>query len=374
VLEPLVLAALAAAAPQERVRAYTAHEQDIWRDLETEVEARLPGIDLVWSEASSSEIFKRMRAERDSPQAALVFGGDEIEYRRAAAAGMFAPYRSPAAAGLDRAYVEESSLFVLPFVLPIGLVYNARLLTAAEAPRDWDDLVTHSRFAGRVLLRDPAPSGTMKTAFGAIIQGKLARGLTEDDVFEWFRELDAVTREYKASPYDLLDALHRGEGLVTIWNIPEIVRRQQPGPGRQDLGYVVPASGTPLTGEGLALTANGPARAAAQRVYDALLAPDLVLRVVQRYGKCPAPRTDLDPAQLPAHARDALRHPMQLDLELQNANIDRWMQRWGDEVKGAGSRLAWVDSALSLVFALVVLVFALTAARRVFQREGARSG
>jgi hypothetical protein len=65
---------------------------------------------------------------------------------------------------------------------------------------------------------------------------------------------------------------------------------------------------------------------------------------------------------------------MQLDLELQNANIDRWMQRWGDEVKGAGSRLAWVDSALSLVFALAVLVFALAAARRVFQREGAHGG
>src|SRR5688572_25051620 len=117
-----------------------------------------------------------MRAERDSPQAALVFGGDEIEYRRAAQAGMFAPYTSPQAAGLDRAYVEAT--FVLPFVLPIGLVYNARLLTEAQAPRDWDDLVTDSRFAGRVILRDPGPSGTMKTAFGGIIQWKLRGGLS----------------------------------------------------------------------------------------------------------------------------------------------------------------------------------------------------
>jgi hypothetical protein len=65
---------------------------------------------------------------------------------------------------------------------------------------------------------------------------------------------------------------------------------------------------------------------------------------------------------------------MKLDLVAQEANIARWMQRWEEEVKGAGGRLAWIDSTLSLLFAMVVLVFLISGARRIFRSEGGRRG
>ena len=65
---------------------------------------------------------------------------------------------------------------------PAMPVYNSRLVAAADAPREWDDLLD-PRWKGKVLIRDPLASGTMRAVWSFILSksvletGSAGRGL-----------------------------------------------------------------------------------------------------------------------------------------------------------------------------------------------------
>jgi iron(III) transport system substrate-binding protein len=74
-----------------------------------------------------------------------------------------------------------------------------------------------------VLIRDPIASGTMRAIFGLIIdRGIKATGDTAAG-FAWLRRLDAQTKEYVLNPTLLDQKLIRQEGLVSLWDLPDIL-------------------------------------------------------------------------------------------------------------------------------------------------------
>src|SRR2546422_9750137 len=58
-----------------------------------------------------------------------------------------------------------------------------------------------------------------------------------------FRSLDAQTKEYVLSGQLLDQKIVRREGLVTIWDLPDVLLNKRDG---LPLGYVFPRSGTPV--------------------------------------------------------------------------------------------------------------------------------
>ena len=55
-----------------------------------------------------------------------------------------------------------------PYETPEVIVYNSEAVTAAEAPKDWDD-VLDPKWRDKVLIRNPNPSDSMRAIFGAMI-------------------------------------------------------------------------------------------------------------------------------------------------------------------------------------------------------------
>src|SRR6202030_3216841 len=99
------------------------------------------------------------------------------------------------------------------------------------------------RWKGKILIRDPLASGTMRAVWGMIIE----RGLkTTGDTaagFGWLRRLDGHTKEYVLNGTLLDQKLVRQEGLVSIWDLPDVLLNKRDG---LPLGYAFPTSGTPV--------------------------------------------------------------------------------------------------------------------------------
>jgi iron(III) transport system substrate-binding protein len=72
-----------------------------------------------------------------------------------------------------------------------------------------------------------------------------------DAGYEWLRKLDANTREYTLNPTILYQKLGRQEGVVTMWDMPDFATLEQRT--RIPIKYVIPASGTPLLVDGIAI-------------------------------------------------------------------------------------------------------------------------
>ncbi len=176
------------------------------------------------------------------------------------------------------------------------IAYNSEAVSEAEAPRDWDD-VLDPKWRDKVLIRNPNPSDTMRAIFGAMIWRFYKDTGSPEQGYEWLRKLDANVHEYTADGTLLMQKLARREGLVTVWDMPDV--RLSKEEKNFPVGYSVPSSGTPVIIDGIALIRGGPHLEEAKRFYEFVTTPESLAYAAHKYYRIPV-RTDLDRSQLPA--------------------------------------------------------------------------
>ena len=96
----------------------------------------------------------------------------------------------------------------------------------------------------------------MRAIFGAMILRFYKDTGSPDGGYAWLRKLDANVHEYTADGTLLMQKLARREGLVTVWDMPDVrlFKEQKNLP----VGYAVPASGTPVITDGIAIIRGAP--------------------------------------------------------------------------------------------------------------------
>src|SRR6185295_10338699 len=221
---------------------YSPHGRDLLGMVEKTYEASHPGIDVRWLDMGSQDVYDRVRSEKANPQADVWFGGPDTIFARGAAEGLLAPHRPPWADALTADCRAPQDLYFCLYLTAPVLVYNRDAVPAAEAPADWDDLID-PRWHGKVLIRDPLASGTMRTLFGMVLAKSVADTGSPDQGFEWLSRLDAQTKEYVQNPALLFTKLTRREGLITVWELTDMFWQQQRG---VPIAYKFPTSGTPV--------------------------------------------------------------------------------------------------------------------------------
>ncbi len=212
---------------------------------------------------------------------------------------------------------------------PQVIAYNSEAVTAEEAPRDWDD-VLDPKWRDKVLIRNPNPSDTMRTIFGSMIWRFYKDTGSPDAGYEWLRKLDANVREYTVDGTLLMQKLARREGLVTLWDMPDVrlYKEQKNFP----VGYFVPSSGTPVVIDGIALIRGGPNPEEAKRFYEFVTTPENLVYAANKYYRIPV-RSDLDRSQLPGWMNEPFTR-LPLDWELLRKNGSDWLRYWDTEIRG----------------------------------------
>jgi len=318
------------------VTVYSPHGRDLLVLFESEFERAQPAIDVRWLDMGSQEVYDRVRSERANPQADVWFGGPDAILARAAADDLLAPYRPGWAESIPESSRGAGDLFFGTFrTIPV-LVWNAKLVSEADAPRDWDDLLT-PRFRGKLLVRDPMASGVMRTVFGWKLATAVAESGATATGFDWLARLDAQTKEYVANPALMFEKLARGEGAATTWELTDILLHRQAGDA---LGYAFPKSGTPVIDDAAALVAGAPHRAAAVAFLEWIGSAEAQRLAAERVFRIPA-RTDLAPESLPEWTRAALADlvPAIYDEALAAREGSAWMAEWDARVRGRGADL-----------------------------------
>jgi iron(III) transport system substrate-binding protein len=312
---------------------YSPHGRDLLVLLETEYERINPTIDVRWLDMGSQEVFDRVRSEAANPQADVWFGGPDTIFGQGAAADLLEPYRPSWADSVPPASRDSGDLyFGLYRAVPL-LIYNSSAVTEKDAPRDWEDLLD-PRWTGKVVIRDPLASGTMRTAFAKVIADSVRETGDEEAGFEWLRRLDAQTKGYAANPALLFEKIVRQEGLVSIWELTDMLFQRQRG---APFGYSFPASGSPVIDDSIGLVAGARQPAEAQAFIDWVGSEDALLLAAEQAFRLPA-REDLPRDRLPQWARDALDGIVvaDVDWDLIAERGQEWMGRWDREVRGRG--------------------------------------
>ena len=310
---------------------YSPHGKDLLQYYEQAFEKAHPTVDVQWVDMGSQDVLDRLRSERANPQADVWFGAPSETFARAAKEGLLAPYRPSWAEQLPAEAHDPKDLWYGTYLTPEVIAYNAQVLSAADAPKDWDD-VLDPKWKGKIIIRDPVASGSMRAIFGAIILRELKRTGSTTAGFDWLRRLDANTKEYVISPTMLYQKLGQREGLLSLYDMPDIETLRQTT--KYPIASRIPASGTPLLVDGIAVVRGSPHPEVAKQFYEFVTTREALRVAADKFVRMPA-RSDIPADSLPAWIRDARAQirPMPLDARLISDSLDSWMKYWDAHVR-----------------------------------------
>lgn len=332
-LAACILLAACAGDGRTPVTVYSPHGRDQLVLLEQAFEQDNPDIDVRWLDMGSQEVLDRLRFEKVNPQADVWFGGPTTIFDRGIGDSLLAPYRPQWADAVGPHGIGPDELYWPLYRTPAVIAYNNVAVAREEAPKDWDEILA-PRWDGKVLIRDPVASGTMRAIWGLILQRSLRETGDTAAGMKWLRKLDGSTKTYALNPAILDEKLARQEGLVTLWGLPDILISISKG---MPFGYVFPSSGTVVIEDAIGLVRGAPQPDAAKRFIDYVGSVDAQILAAREVFRLPA-RHGLPADSVPAWVAEVEREmtvtPM--DWELLAREGAGWMRYWDQHVRGTG--------------------------------------
>ncbi len=132
--------------------------------------------------ATTGKIMARLSAESAQPRADVVILADWTGGLSLANEGVVYPYRPPAIVNALREDVNAPGPFLPLGADVVGIVINTHLVSAAQTPHDWDDLIK-PEWKGKLTMPDPTLSGTASDFVIAYIAHNGQKG------WDWFDQL-----------------------------------------------------------------------------------------------------------------------------------------------------------------------------------------
>ena len=324
----LVLACAPGSKEGRRLLIYTPHGNDMLKDFVARYKQQHPEVGIQFLDMGSQEILARVRAEKNRPQADLWWGAAQTTFQTAAEEDLLTAYRPSWADQIPDQARHPQDLWYGTYETPEVIAYNSEAVRADEAPKDWDD-VLDPKWRDKVLIRNPNPSDTMRVIFGAMIWRFYRDSGSPQQGYEWLRRLDANVHDYTADGTLLMQKLARREGLVTLWDLPDVRIYQDKN---LPIAYVIPASGTPIITDAIAILRGAPNEAEARQFYEFVNTTESLVHAAKTYYRLPV-RTDIDRNLLPEWMRQPLKR-MPVDWDLLRREGGEWLRYWDTEIKG----------------------------------------
>ena len=310
-----------------RLLVYSPHGKEMLEAYEALFEAANPAVDVQWLDMGSQEAFDRIRSEAANPQASVWWGAPQTLFMEAAEADLLAPFEPAWAGALPATAKDAQGRWYGTFLTPEGLLYNTEAVDSTQAPASWDDLLK-PEWKGRIVVRSPLESGTMRTLWGAMI----LRQPSVEEGYRWLARLDVNTKGYPADPTQMYLQIGRGEADLTLWNLPDTYLQRKSYP----FAFAAPAGETVVLVDAIAIVKGAPQPTAARQFVDFVTTPEALADQAVRFHRIPA-RTDIPPATLPAWMREQTFAEMPLDWARLARDGAAWMQVWDEQIKGRGA-------------------------------------
>ncbi len=164
----------------------------------------------------------------------------------------------------------------------------------------------------------------MRAIWGYIIERSLRQTGDTTAAMDWLRRLDGQTRAYTLNPAILDAKLARQEGVVTLWDLPDILISRGKG---MPFDYLFPRSGTVVIDDAIGLVRGAPHPEAAREFIDYVGSVEAQLLTARAVFRLPA-RHDLPADSVPEWVRRG------------RAGDGRW-HRWTGRCWPATARPGW---------------------------------
>jgi iron(III) transport system substrate-binding protein len=313
---------------QTTLSIYSPRPSNITDYVVKEFEAAHPEYKVQLLTLGAQEVADRVNAEKSRPQASVWWGGTPSQFEQAASKDLLTPFSADILKRVPDKFHGTNDSWLAEQQQVQLIAYNKDMLAAADVPNDWADLVL-PKYKNKILIRDVAPSGTMRSVFAALIYQHFAKTGSPQGGYDFLKKLDANTKDYAANPSDLYLRIQRQEAALTIWNQQDILAQAAKG---VPFAIKVPASGAPINLDGVAQVKGGPNSAAADAFADFLLSDKTQSWLANNAFQIPT----IEVAQKPDWLANLTYTELPTDSKVVTANSNTWIQYWVDKIKNRG--------------------------------------
>jgi len=291
------------------------------------------GVNVDMTRMSAGEIYARLRAEKENPQADIWWGGTGDPHLQAAEEGLTSEYKSPQLPNL-RDWAQKQAArakyrTVGIYLGALGYGYNADDFKQRKlkAPECWADLIK-PEFKGEVEMADPSSSGTAWTMLATLVQL-----MGEDKAFAYFKQLNKNIAEYTKAGAAPALAVGKGETLIGIAFQHDVINAAKQNPA---VKVVSPCEGTGYEIGSMSIVAGAKHADEAKKFYDWALTVD-AQKLAAPSGSYQIPSNKGTP--VPPEAPDLSKIKL-IDYDFakygSSAVRTRLLKRFSDEIRNGG--------------------------------------
>lgn len=289
-------------------------------------QAKAAGFEVEFLQAGGGELFDRLMAEKNNPQADVVLGLVDASMAILKSEGMFQAYTPSWAEGLPAQYVDPDAMVHKFWQTPIVLAYNADRMSADQAPKSWLDLID-KQYAGKYVI-EGLTGQTVRT----YLAGMLVRFLDEKgEVVEegW----DFMRAFYKngLTGVDKAQAFKSGEAVIDLNWFGGAFRFAN------DVGFntvlIDTKGGTPFISEGIAIVAGTDQLEQARAFVDWFGSPEVMAAYAAEFGQMPVHPEAIAKSPKEVQRNATLVSPQDIDWDAIAPKLDRWMQKIELEIR-----------------------------------------
>jgi len=193
--------------PTGSLMIYTSIYPDIVELVKPALAQKFPDLKIQWFQAGSEQVMAKLAGEIDAKkvQADVLLVADPAYYLTLKDKGLLMKYDSPMRKDIT-GNKDTEGYWTGVRINAIVIAYNTKKVTAAEAPKTWQELLD-PKWKGRIAMANPLLSGTAYVGMG---------GLVQKYGWEYFEKLKANGLKVEAGNTALQNKLVTGEYDIVI--------------------------------------------------------------------------------------------------------------------------------------------------------------
>ncbi|MFS0783959.1 extracellular solute-binding protein [Bacillus sp. 1P06AnD] len=306
---------------------YTARDQTVVDQVVKLFNEKYPDVKVDVLTMGAQQILERVRGEKSNPQGDFWWGGTQSSFMTAADENLLESYKASFDANIKPEYKDEKNRWYGEMLLLEVIMYNSDKLKKEEAPQDWDELLD-SKWKDQIIIRGVMASGTMRTIYSAMIYRQGADN--PEKGYDWLKKLEKNTKDYAQDPTNLYLKITRQEGLISLWNLQDILL--QKNEHNQPFDYVYPKSGAPILVDADGLIKNAKNMKNAKLFYEFLF--DLKTRETLAKDLYQiSTRSDIDTSKMPDWYKELDLKALDVDWKVMAEKEAEWMEHWDQKIK-----------------------------------------
>ncbi|EAF1189200.1 TPA: extracellular solute-binding protein [Enterococcus faecalis] len=311
--------------PDEKIIVYSNSVSDGRGDFLKE-KAKEKGFDLEIVDLAGNDMLNRIIAEKDAPIADVIFGMNQMMFKKVEDEGILQTYQPKWLDKVDKSLIQENKMFFPLQEQRVFMIYDSKKINVKDVPKSWETLANDNKFKNKYIVPKGLGGATSNSLIYNILMNyqdkKGDMGISKEgwSVISKFFKNGKIATEGQSEVAELANGV-ADYSYTWLSNVPIV----EDSLGIK-LGIVNPSYGVPQTVEQVGIIKKDKEKTNVKDFVDFLGSSEIQSEWAKKFGSAPVNKDSKD--AINPRIKEILNSTtvQNNDYDFINENLDSWVE------------------------------------------------